>query len=593
MACLDIPIPKNLARLVQNPPFCRPRIEDIQVLDLIRKFGQDLDRPNDEIEQALNLASRPSDVMVILERPREKHPYSASFDAFVQDCETLRAVNELIQFASNGTRSIHTVTVVDAYTFKPHVKNNMATKLPTSEQCHELLEQIVKLKAPESLLCCWKDKKNDENGCNNAFVRGLMSAGVGTWPILDRVELVAASRSSTLVRSFHPSYAVCHNEEKKVYARMLLVCHFVLAFAALSGLSAVPEWMRAICNGSSVERGAPTLEAQRRGLPQMSIMGHIRFALQGMLGSRVSRVILHTKQTSPMQYNADINDLVIKLLSLPYADGSLELARLCLRWRDYKQPQKKEIQKMLIDLGSEQEWFQSPKTEEYQAPRIRVCFADESDDEELANGLRPLGIDVTHLGRSDYDEEKEFWTNHENTLILHMKDLELFDKLSVKLLSDIDLRLRLSAVLQRDAARALGLRAVALTKEHYSLLHKAIVFVTETPTLLCDRLGIHHGEERPQRAHLTRPDARRLLSHAESYTEPMFHLTTSCLMHLSTLLIQARLLCAASGATADEDGNETVDTLCEISTSPELMRKLNSSLNSMFDLEKQLGSGGT
>ncbi|KAM3466730.1 hypothetical protein NHJ6243_000785 [Beauveria neobassiana] len=294
-----------------------------------------------------------------------------------------------------------------------------------------------------------------------------------------------------------------------------------------------------------------------------------------------------------MQYNADINDLVIKLLSLPYADGSLELARLCLRWRDYKQPQKKEIQKMLIDLGSEQEWFQSPKTEEYQAPRIRVGFADESDDEELANGLRPLGIDVTHLGRSDYDEEKEFWTNHENTLILHMKDLELFDKLSVKLLSDIDLRLRLSAVLQRDAARALGLRAVALTKEHYSLLHKAIVFVTETPTLLCDRLGIHHGEERPQRAHLTRPDARRLLSHAESYTEPMFHLTTSCLMHLSTLLIQARLLCAASGATADEDGNETVDTLCEISTSPELMRKLNSSLNSMFDLEKQLGSGGT
>ncbi|KAF1739488.1 hypothetical protein CRV24_001423 [Beauveria bassiana] len=587
MACLDIPIPKNLARLVKNPPFCRPRVEDIQVLDLIRKFGQDLNRPNDEIEQALNLASGPSDVMVILERPREKHPYSASFDAFVQDCPALRAVNEMIQFASNGTRSIHTVTVVDAYTFKPHLKNNMPTK-PTNEQCYELLEQIVKLKAPESLLCCWTDSKSGENGCNNAFVRGLMSVGVGTWPIMDRVELVAASRSSTLVRSFHPSYAVYHNE-KRVYARMLLVCHFVLAFAALSGLSAVPGWMRAICNGSSAERGALTSD----GLPHMPIKGHIRFALQGMLGSRESRVVLHTEQTSPRLYNADITDLVIELLSLPYAGGSLELARLCLRWRDYKQPQKKEIQKMLIDLGSEQEWFQSPQTEEYQAPRVMLGFGDEPDDEELANGLRPLEIDDTRLGHFDYDEEKEFWTNHENTLLLHMKDLELFDKLSVKLLSDIDLRLRLSAVLQSDAACALGLRAVALAKEHHSLLHEAITFVTETRTLLRDRLGIHPGEERPQRAHLTRPDAPRLLSRAESCTDSMFRLTTSCLMHLSTVLIQARLLCAASRATADEDGNETVDTLCEVSTSPELMRKLSSSLNSMFDLQKQLGSGGT
>ncbi|KAM3438188.1 hypothetical protein MY4824_003431 [Beauveria thailandica] len=126
MACLDIPIPKNVARLVQKPPFCRPRIEDIQVLDLIREFGQRLARPSDEIEQALNLASGPSDVMIILERPRLTHPFSASFDAFVQDCDTLQAVDELVQFASNGTRSIHTVTVVDAYPFKPHLGNKLA-----------------------------------------------------------------------------------------------------------------------------------------------------------------------------------------------------------------------------------------------------------------------------------------------------------------------------------------------------------------------------------------------------------------------------------------------------------------------------------
>ncbi|OAA48962.1 hypothetical protein BBO_02007 [Beauveria brongniartii RCEF 3172] len=279
-------------------------------------------------------------------------------------------------------------------------------KLPTNEQCHQLLEQIVKLKAPESLLCCWQDGTLAEDQCNNAFVRKLMSVGVGTWPILDQVELVAASRSSTLVRSFHPAYAVCYKEEKKVYARMLLVCHFVLAFAALSGSSAVPEWMLAICNGSYEERGAQTSErAQYRGMPQLSKMAHIRFALEGMLGSRASRVVLHPKKINQRQYDAYINDLVSELLSSPYADGSLELARLCLHWRDYKHPWKDEIQKMLIDFGSKQKWFQSPEAKGYQPARVRVGFADESDDEEFANRLRSLEIDDTHLVGFNCDEE--------------------------------------------------------------------------------------------------------------------------------------------------------------------------------------------
>lgn len=68
--CLDIALPQCVRALPRTPPVSFYHRGDIESVELLRKFGKEFDRPDDEIDQACNLASGPSDVVVILKRPK-------------------------------------------------------------------------------------------------------------------------------------------------------------------------------------------------------------------------------------------------------------------------------------------------------------------------------------------------------------------------------------------------------------------------------------------------------------------------------------------------------------------------------------------
>ena len=89
MICLDIPIPHCTQDLLQEPPICFPVEEDIKTLQLLRDFGEEFGCPTAEIEQACNLASGTSDLVVILERPHIRQTFTLPFHEFVRDCPTL------------------------------------------------------------------------------------------------------------------------------------------------------------------------------------------------------------------------------------------------------------------------------------------------------------------------------------------------------------------------------------------------------------------------------------------------------------------------------------------------------------------------
>ena len=237
MTCLGIPIPGCVRELLLEPPICFPVGEDAKLLDLIKQFSRELKRPEDEIKQACNLASSLSDLIVILERPRAGQKYDVAFNQFVRECATLKALDELIRFGSKGARSIHTVTVLDAFSF---TLNKSDSKI--APRCHQLIEEILKLKKPRVIVCCWSGQ------CDNEFVSRFKSQGVGIWPLRDRAEI--GTSSATLVRSFHPS-TVIHFRKRSPYSQVLLVCYFVLAFAELSASKEHPGWIKEACYESS------------------------------------------------------------------------------------------------------------------------------------------------------------------------------------------------------------------------------------------------------------------------------------------------------------------------------------------------------
>lgn len=217
---LGIPIPKSLAPLPQQPPVCRFTTNDQISLDSIQEFGKEFGCPENEIKQALNLASGPSDIIIILQRPAFNHDYSVSFEKFVQDCETLNAVDKLIRFATKGTRSIHTVTILDAFMFKPKWKVGIP-----DERCHQLLADVIDLKSPRLILRCHRGPYYDPR-------LHLLEQDCEDYKCPTKSRTMNNQSTQYIVQSFHPSLAVNHKEFRPEY-RIFLLLHFTKAFQRL------------------------------------------------------------------------------------------------------------------------------------------------------------------------------------------------------------------------------------------------------------------------------------------------------------------------------------------------------------------------
>jgi hypothetical protein len=237
--CLGIPIPLSVQALPRTPPASFHHLGDLSSLQALRDFEEEFDVPCDEIDHACNLASGPADVVVILERPktRTSHEYRHPSPQFVGCCKTLRAVDELIRFTTNGARSIHTVTVLDAFSFKPNDKSHIP-----DERCHQLLAEILRAKKPKVVIRCHRDEYRDPwmkqfelPSEEYKFVRTELRTG--------------GNHRTVLLQSFHPSIAV-NNASRRPEYRCLLIYHFIAAFPELSGVSQLhddAEEIRQLC----------------------------------------------------------------------------------------------------------------------------------------------------------------------------------------------------------------------------------------------------------------------------------------------------------------------------------------------------------
>ncbi|KAH7199205.1 hypothetical protein BKA60DRAFT_583171 [Fusarium oxysporum] len=385
MLCLDIPVPRCVQKLIFEPPVRLSNLQDIKAVNLIRNFGNEFGRRRDEIDQACSLASGPSDMVILLERPHESQTYHGTFGEFVQRCKTLKSVDELIRFSSKGARSIHTVTVLDAFSFKPQD----STPIP-SERCHQLIEEILKLKKPKVVLCCWIQP------CEQPFVAQFKSHGVGIWPFRHEVDIKGFS--TIAMRSFHPAAAVCYDESRKACCRMLLICHFILAFAQLAGLTAIPEWMETVCENSSTEY----CESRRndlRNLDNLTKTPVILSILQKMMGLKRERTVYpHSEDRRAEDQRQQVNALLRQLLASSYNKGAQDITKLCLLWRDYRcyEPSRRQdILSRLVELGSRQGSYQGQGAVSTFSPTRKtyyVGFAHDEDDDNLEKQLASLNI---------------------------------------------------------------------------------------------------------------------------------------------------------------------------------------------------------
>lgn len=170
----------------------------------------------------------------------------------MQNCGTLRAIDDLVRFATQGARSIYTVTVLNAFFYQP---DGYLTEL--DERCHEVLARILKAKKPKVIIRCHSGEYSVE------WLKRI-ELPAREYRLLRREVDIAEDHTATVFQSFHPSCAV-NNADCRPEYRALLISHFVAAFSELRSkfiLLESAEKIRQLCltKGERKENYIPRLK---------------------------------------------------------------------------------------------------------------------------------------------------------------------------------------------------------------------------------------------------------------------------------------------------------------------------------------------
>lgn len=310
-----------------------------------------------EIAKACDLASGFSDIVIILTRPRETHKFDGSFTEFVKGCKTLQAVDELIRFATKGARSIHTVTVVDMFSFQPDENDT-----PIDERCHSILAQILKAKKPRVVLCC-----HSSESYNNETLKCLET--IKDYGLHRKMAEFAKGYKTDILQSFHPSIAMSNSDCRPEF-RALLIHHFVAAFGVLNDKVGfeIPdsvEEIRKLCllKGLRVKSQLPNLD-------NWEAARHISRVLKDRYSLINSKLVFlvdireHVKQSQKMGYFDEMYAWLERLFGQTSTFGTLGIAIvITFLWNklDCVSANAEQMKQWLLIRGNEQEdWFPSP-----------------------------------------------------------------------------------------------------------------------------------------------------------------------------------------------------------------------------------------
>ena len=230
--CLDIPLPGCIGEFrCLEADYHLSAVED-EVVRLIRSFGESYSIPESEIQKYLQLAQGGDDLVILLERPVAGQDYTLPFEKFIENSKTLNAVDELLRFASGGRRSIHNVSIINAYSFKPKAALN-----PPNKACHDLVKSILQAKLPRAVLGC-----TGEIDCSHWL--GQFCASSPSGKLRTTTIHLDPAKETMFISSFHPSYCI-NWFPTDADLRLLLIYHFCFAIFCLSQRQKSPEpgWM--------------------------------------------------------------------------------------------------------------------------------------------------------------------------------------------------------------------------------------------------------------------------------------------------------------------------------------------------------------
>lgn len=229
--CLDVAVDHRIIRLFKPVP--DNPTESSNHVSCIEARGRSLKRPDSEIEVTKQLAGPDvkGGIAIVLQQPRRKHPFKEGLDAVIEDCETLRAFDEIFPVVSCGSLNIRTnIAVVDLL---PYVSENIRSlDVAKLKDSFRASTQTICDKEPQILLCAGKIwlpgadiYKEESDACK------LQSIGVGKrFGDTPKCPVTVKIRSEKggfvgihRVNGFHPSYAMNRLPHFSLYRQLQIL----------------------------------------------------------------------------------------------------------------------------------------------------------------------------------------------------------------------------------------------------------------------------------------------------------------------------------------------------------------------------------
>ncbi len=160
-------------------------------------------------------------IAVILQQPRDNHPFQAGAKAVIHECDTLRALEEVFLVISGGKLALlHDISVIDLL---PYTSNDDWTA-----SAFRAAQWAIASKEPDVVLCAGK-KPLPKNlwGLKGDMFR-LESKGVGA--VFDEYPLTKIRNREgnwikiRRVNGFHSSHALNYCPESSCLRQLLFLC---------------------------------------------------------------------------------------------------------------------------------------------------------------------------------------------------------------------------------------------------------------------------------------------------------------------------------------------------------------------------------
>ncbi len=190
-------------------------------------------------------------IVVLLQQPRDNHPFDEGVEAVKEDCETLRALEQVFFMVSGGKLDlIHNISVIDLLPYiSPKDWENMYNEADEEAvaSAFKTAQWAIAAKEPDVVLCAGKKSLPTELRHLKGDMWRLESKAVGVnlekYPSTTVRNREGRWIRIRLVNGFHPSHAVNYNAESSCLRQLLFLV--VAQTCAVYGMGSWKEeaWM--------------------------------------------------------------------------------------------------------------------------------------------------------------------------------------------------------------------------------------------------------------------------------------------------------------------------------------------------------------